>query len=66
MNHYILILEANASENELDYLGNSISDSILTLLLFAPSAIAITKSMLIVNAINTTVAATYQNSNSNL
>ena len=57
MNHYKLIIEANASENGLDFRDKLISG--LTPYQSARSTVATTKSMPTANA---TVAATYQSS----
>ena len=65
MNHYTLILEANASENELDFQDKlTLSSSLILYPSAAPSTIATTRSMPTANATITTAAAaaTYQNS----
>ena len=67
MNHYIRILEANASGNVLDFRDKLISYSSLTLYLSLSSTIATAKSMSTAKAITiTTVVAIYQNSDLNL
>ena len=66
MNHYILILEANASGNVLDFRDKLISYFSLTLYLSLSSTIATANSMSTAKAIITTVVAIYQNSDLNL